>query len=189
MADSKRLSLYRTLLQDVGVLTGAKSSLFSIVKCFFGRAGFQAVVLYRLAASSRRKGILGRICARFFVRLNIFFNACDIDADSLIGPGLKIPHPCGIVIGLCTIGHHAMILQNVTIGMRRFDDDEHDKASYPTVGDHVVVSSGAALLGGITIGNHVTIGANSVVLRDVPDGCTAIGAPAIIAGRNKETNL
>jgi serine acetyltransferase len=71
-----------------------------------------------------------------------------------------------------------MVLQNVTIGMRRFSDDEADPGSYPTIGDDVTISSGAAILGGVRIGSATMIGANAVVLADIPDGRVAVGAPA-----------
>jgi serine O-acetyltransferase len=170
--------LLDVLRADVGRLSGVSPGLWSIVRCFFGRAGFQAVVFYRLAAAGHGKGILGRIGARFFARLNISCNACDIDPGSQIGPGLKIPHPCGIVIGPCRIGRNFMILQNVTIGMKRFSDDEASPESYPDIGDDVTISSGAAILGGLRIGSGSLIGANAVVLSNIPDGRVAVGAPA-----------
>lgn len=189
MSTSGQPSLKHTLYADVGRLSGVSPGLFSIIRCFWGRAGFQAVVFYRLASACFRKGGLGRAGARFFARLNITFNACDIDPASQIGPGLKLPHPCGIVIGPCRIGQDVMILQNVTIGMRHFTDDEHAAASYPKIGDGVIISSGAAVLGGIFVGANSSIGANAVVLTDVPEGAAAIGVPARIVPKQGVTQL
>jgi len=182
---SGHVTLKEALYADVGRLTGVSPGIFSIVRCFFGRAGFQAVVFYRLASACFRKGGFGRAGARFFARLNVTFNGCDIDPAGQIGPGLKLPHPCGIVIGPCRIGRNAMILQNVTIGMRRFTDDEHAASSYPLIGNGVVISSGAAILGGVVVGDNSSIGANAVVLDDVPEGAMAIGVPARIARRRE----
>lgn len=184
MSRTGRPGLLQVLRADVGTLHGVSPTLLSIVRCFWGRAGFQAVVFYRLASFSFGRGIWGRIGARLFARLNIFFNACDIDPASDIGPGLKIPHPCGIVIGPCRIGKNVMILQNVTIGMRRFSDDETSPHSYPSIGNGVTISSGAAILGSVLVGSDSSIGANAVVLSDVPEGCVAVGVPAriVVAG-------
>lgn len=187
MAEVRHTKLYDTLMTDLGVLNGTRRNFLSLLSCFFGRAGFQAVVLYRFAAACHGRGPLGRLGARFFARLNVWFNACDIDTGSLIGAGLKIPHPCGIVIGLCSIGSHVMILQNVTIGLRRFTDDEMSPGNYPVIGSHVIISSGAAILGGVRIGDHVAVGANAVVLDDIPSYCTAVGIPArITASKGKD---
>jgi serine O-acetyltransferase len=71
-----------------------------------------------------------------------------------------------------------MVLQNVTIGMKRFFDDEAAPDSYPDIGDDVTISSGAAILGGLRIGSGSLIGANAVVLSNIPDGRVAVGAPA-----------
>ncbi len=180
MAEQKKLKLYDTLIEDVRVLSGVKPDLASIIRCFFGRAGFQAVVYYRMAAALRGSNIFGRILARMFVRMNISANACDIDPTAVIGPGLKLPHPCGIVIGPCLIGRNAMILQNTTIGLRHFSADELDPANFPRIGDNVILSAGARLVGAIEVGDNVAVGANAVVLTDVPSNCTAVGVPARI---------
>lgn len=148
------------------------------ISCFCLRAGFNAVVLFRLAAALERRGRVGHVMASVLRRISISHNGCDIDPRATIGPGLKLPHPVGIVIGPATIGAGAMILQNVTIGMSRFDDDEHSISSFPVIGDHVTISSGAAILGPIKIGDSAKIGANAVVLRDVGEGLAMGGVPA-----------
>lgn len=168
------------LRSDVARLNGVSPGLMAIVRCFFGRAGFQAVFFYRIASALQTKGTLGRGVARIFARLNIWFNGCDISPECRIGEGLKLPHPVGIVIGPCRIGRNAMILQNVTIGMRRFSDDENSPDSYPDIGDDVTISSGAAILGGVRVGRGSLIGANAVVMSDLPDSCLAVGVPASI---------
>ena len=101
----------------------------------------------------------------------------DIAPDASIGPGLKLPHPVGVVIGHGSeIGDNCTILQGVTLG-ERYARDHHD---YPNVGDFVTIGAGAKLLGGIKVGSRSIIGANSVVLGDVPPKSTAIGIPARI---------
>ena len=77
------------------------------------------------------------------------------------------------------IGDDCVIRQGVTIGMRRTDDPN----SVPTIGDRVNIGAGAKLLGPIRVGNDASIGANAVVLCDVPDGALAVGVPAVIKRR------
>ena len=97
----------------------------------------------------------------------------DIPLNCKIGGGLLIPHPNGIVIHPgAEIGPNCLLFQQVTIG------DAH--GDVPKLGGHVDVGAGAKLIGGITIGNHAVIGANSVVTSDVPAGATAVGVPARI---------
>ena len=98
----------------------------------------------------------------------------DIPINTKIGGGLLIPHPNGIVIHpQAVIGPNCLILQQVTIGTT----DGSDK---PIIEGHVDIGAGAKILGGIRIGAHAKIGANAVVLIDVPTGKTAVGVPARI---------
>lgn len=97
----------------------------------------------------------------------------DIVVGSDIDGGLYIPHPIGVVIAPNQIGKNCSIIGAVTIGMRNTWD-------FPTIGDEVFIGAGARVLGGIRIGNGAVIGANSVVLNDLPDGAVAVGIPARI---------
>lgn len=97
-----------------------------------------------------------------------------LSSEAVIGTGLKLPHPTGIVIGSgVTIGNHVTIYQNVTLGRKDKDADD-----YPTIGDGSIIYANAVVLGAVTIGRDCRVGANSVVIHDVPDGSTVVGAPA-----------
>ncbi|MCJ8142584.1 serine O-acetyltransferase [Ancylobacter sp. A5.8] len=88
-------------------------------------------------------------------------------------------HPIGVVIGEgVVLGENVVIYQNVTLGGARVGDAKMMR--YPTIGDNTVIFAGAVLLGKIKIGKNCTIGANAVVLQDVPDNATAVGIPARI---------
>lgn len=97
-----------------------------------------------------------------------------IPVNSRIRGGLQIPHPNGIVIHPeSEIGPNCMIMQQVTIGVAT-------GSSAPRLGGNVLVGCGAKVLGGIRVGDNARIGANAVVLQDVPAGATAVGVPARI---------
>lgn len=98
----------------------------------------------------------------------------DINKLSNICADLKLPHPNGVVIHQdAKVGTECMIMQQVTIGQLAGN-------AVPTIGKGVYIGAGAKVLGGVTIGDFARIGANAVVLIDVPAGKTAVGVPAII---------
>lgn len=100
-----------------------------------------------------------------------------ISSKAKIGAGLSLEHFIGIAIGQnVVIGRNCKIYQNVTIGQK---NDE-----YPVIGDNVVIYPGAKIIGGIKVGNNVQIGANAVVLQDIPDNSLAVGVPARILKRS-----
>jgi serine O-acetyltransferase len=94
-----------------------------------------------------------------------------------IGPGIFFPHTSGTVIGASKIGRDATIFQGVTLGARQIDMN-YDLALRPELGDYVVVGAGAKVLGGISLGDNVKVGANSVLLRSVAANGTVAGIPA-----------
>jgi serine O-acetyltransferase len=98
-----------------------------------------------------------------------------------IGGGLYIPHPVGIVIGICDIGSNVTILQNVTVGKKGRSED-----SRPRIEDGVMLSAGSVVLGDITIGRDSVVGANSVVTHSVPPNSVAVGVPAKILSRGRD---
>lgn len=99
------------------------------------------------------------------------------EVDEGIGPGFFIMHGRASGVSARRIGKNCRIFQHVSIGYL----EENKK---PVIGDNVTVFAGAKVLGNIKIGNNVIIGANAVVLKDVPDNCTVVGVPAYIVKRN-----
>ncbi len=140
--------------------------------------GFQFVLWLRLQRAVASLPFLGPVLRRLFWYWTRLCFASDVDTQARIGPGLYTPHPFGIVIGAgVRIGRNVAILQRVTLGRAGLDH------VYPVIGDSVEIGAGAAILGAIRIGDGARIGANSVVLKDVPAGAVAVGAPARVIER------
>ena len=134
-------------------------------------AGFQAVCGYRIChwLVEHRIPIFGEIIQRIVE----VWTGVSIPADTTIGPGLMILHFGGIVINSrAVIGRRCTLHHGVTIGNRV------PGGPSPRIGDRVMIGVGANVLGGITIGHDVEIGANAVVIESLPDGAVAVGVPA-----------
>lgn len=130
-----------------------------------------AIHLYRIGNWCYRHRV--PLVPKLLRALIFFLYNSDIFMQTKIGRGTRFAHGCiGVVIHAeAVIGEHVMIGPHVVIG----GNFSHGVA---TIGDHVWISGGAKLIGRITIGSHVIIGANAVVLHDVPDNCVAAGVPA-----------
>ena len=101
----------------------------------------------------------------------------DVDLQTTLGKGLMLPHPNGVVIhGEARIGDDCMIMQQVTVGMI-------DEGEVPMIGNRVYIGAGAKIIGKLTVGDGARIGANAVVVNDVPPNATAVGIPARIIRR------
>ncbi|MCG5237498.1 serine O-acetyltransferase EpsC [Xanthobacter oligotrophicus] len=150
-------------------------SIAFVFRMFLLTPGFQFVFANRLQEIVIRIPVVGRLLRRIIWWATCLIFSSEIALAAKVGGGLYVPHPYGIVVGSATIGRNLSLLQNVTIGHKNLDD-LYD----PVIEDDVQISAGAVLLGPITIGEGAVIGANSVVLKDVPAGGLAIGIPARI---------
>jgi serine O-acetyltransferase len=157
----------------------------SVLEIFFCYPGFHAIIWHRFAHRLYRMGV--PFFPRFISQINRFFTGIEIHPGATIGRRFFIDHGMGVVIGeTAEIGDDCLIYQGVTLGGT---GNEKGKR-HPTLGNHVVVGTGAKVLGSIRIGNHVRIGAGSVVVHPVPDHSTVVGIPGkVVRTRNEEGDL
>ncbi|MDU1265929.1 MAG: serine O-acetyltransferase EpsC, partial [Peptostreptococcus sp.] len=115
-----------------------------------------------------------KFIARFISQVFRFFTGIEIHPGAQIGHSIFIDHGMGVVIGeTAEVGNRVVIYHGVTLG----GTGHHTGKRHPTIGNDVFIGTGAKILGPITIGDHTKIGANSVVLKDMPEGATIVGIP------------
>ena len=145
-----------------------------IAMCF--NLGFHAVLLFRLSHWLHRHSLSG--LGLVVSHCNSLLTGAQVSRRATIGRGLMILHPSGIVIGAtAVVGEYCTLVGANTIGQLRGTNDR------PVIGDHFFAGAGARMLGAITIGTHVRVGANSVVIHSLPDYVTSIGVPARVVSR------
>lgn len=148
----------------------------NLVEAIFSSPGLKAIVYHRVSHKLYLKGKLFR--ARMISQHARKVTGIEIHPGAKIGKNLFIDHGMGIVIGeTAEIGDDVTLFHGVTLG--GIGGDKGEKR-HPTIEDNVIIGAGAKILGPITIGEGAKVGANSVVLDDVPAGTTAVGAPARI---------
>ena len=182
------MNLLETLFQDLerqyhfGGKPEKKANVVGLIFAL-GNARFLPVLLQRLSYALYRRKL--KFLAKGPSLLNFLLFGIEIGIQCEIGPGLYLPHTIGTVIGAFKIGRNAVIYHQVTIGAKEMDLG-FTPEKRPIVGDNVVIGSGAKVLGGITIGNNVRIGANAVVVKSVSDKMMVGGVPARIITPKQE---
>ncbi len=149
------------------------NTTFNWRKCFNPR--FAPVAIIRTAYCLNVAGYIH--AAKFFSAFNLFFFGIEVPSKLEIGPGLVLPHTIGTVLGGASIGSNVTIFHQVTLGAI-IADYHYDLLTRPTVGDNVTITVGAKVLGAIHLGNGCVVGANAVVLNDVPENMLSVGVPA-----------
>ena len=143
--------------------------------------GFHAILYYRVSHWLYRNHL--RFLARWVSQHAKWTTGVEIHPAATIGRRLVIDHGTGVVIGATAeIGDDCLIYQGVTLGGTGISTGKR----HPTLGNGVMVGSGAKILGPITIGDHARVAANAVVLRDVPENSTVVGVPGHVVRVNGE---
>jgi serine O-acetyltransferase len=168
-----------TIITDFKIIFERDPAARNWLEVLFCYPGFQALIFHRFAHWLRKFGL--PFIPRFISHIARFLTGIEIHPGAVIGQGVFIDHGMGVVIGeTAIIGDYALIYQGVTLG----GTGKQSGKRHPTIGENVVVGTGAKVLGNINIGDNVRIGAGSVVLRDVPADCTVVGIPGRIVYRS-----
>ena len=159
----KRDPAAKSILSIILTYPGVKAVFFHQISNFFYKAGFDLI-------------------ARIISQTIRFFTGIEIHPGAKIGKNLFIDHGMGVVVGETSeIGDNVTIYHNVTLGGSSPSIDSerqrHEKR-HPTIGNDVVIGSGAQIIGPIKVGNNSRIAANAVVVKDVPENATMVGIPA-----------
>lgn len=180
-ANKENISLWAQIKEDFYVPKLNDPALDSKFELFFNYPGVWAIINHRIANRLYNSGF--KIIARALVGIGSLFTKTDIHPAATIGRRVFIDHAIGVVIGATAIVEDdVLIYQGVTLGGVSLNKGKR----HPTVKSNVVIGSGAKVLGNITIGQNSKIGANSVVVCDVPDNSTAVGVPARIIKKDSK---
>jgi serine O-acetyltransferase len=167
-----------TLRRDVAAITTRDPAARGVVDALLTYPGLHALMAYRLAHALWGRG--HRLTARLVSAAARTVTGVDIHPAATLGPGTFIDHATGVVIGETTVvGEDVTIYQGVTLGGTSLRPGKR----HPTVGDRVVIGAGAKVLGSIAVGDDARIGANAVVVRDVPAGTVVVGVPGNVVAR------
>ena len=171
----------RLLFSKYGTMDG-RPGFWRTIKILLTKPGVQAILFYRFYRALYKIRLV--FISEYLSRINLFFNSAEIDPGADIGPGCRIWHPSGVVIGRgVKIGANVSIFSNVTLGGIGHSMFHHGKPGYPIIGDNVILYTNVTVLGPVKIGQNTTIGANSLVLESLPENCLAAGSPAKIIKR------
>jgi serine O-acetyltransferase len=164
--------MFRAVREQIETVFRGDPAAKSAIEIFFCYPGFHAILLHRVAHKLYTSGF--QLLARIVSQINRMLTGIEIHPGATIGRRCFIDHGMGVVIGETTeIGDDVLLYQGVTLG----GTGKEKGKRHPTIGNNVVIGTGAKILGNIMIGDHTKIGAGSVVIRSVPDHSTVVGVP------------
>jgi len=164
--------VFQFLREDIQAVFERDPAVRSVIEVALCYPGFHAMLFYRVAHFfwERQFYLLGR----FVSHLGRFFSGIEIHPGARIGKGFFIDHGMGVVIGeTAEIGDNCTLYHGVTLGGTSWAKEKR----HPTLGDNVVIGSGAKVLGPFKVGDNSKVGSNSVVVKEVPENSTVVGIP------------
>jgi len=164
--------MFRTIREQVDTIFSEDPAARSVIEIVLCYPGFHAILLHRVAHRLFRAG--WPLAARVVSQISRALTGIEIHPGAKVGRRFFIDHGMGVVVGeTAEIGDDVLLYQGVTLG----GTGKEKGKRHPTLGNHVVVGTGAKILGNIRIGDYVKIGAGSVVVHPVPDHSTVVGIP------------
>ncbi len=171
--------MFERIRKDIKVIFERDPAARSVWEVVFCYPGFHAILIHRLAHRLYRRQWF--TLARVISQIARFFTHIEIHPGAVIGEGLFIDHGSGVVIGeTAEVGDNVTLYQGVTLG----GTGKEKGKRHPTIGNNVVISAGAKVLGSFKVGDNVKIGAGSVVLKPVPPNSTVVGVPGKVVIRD-----
>lgn len=173
--------MFKTMREDIKAIKERDPAARNSLEIFFLYSGLHAIWWHRISHFFYKQNLKG--IARWISQCGRFWTGIEIHPGATIGHGLFIDHGMGVVIGETTeIGDNVTIYQGVTLGGTGKDVGKR----HPTIGNNVMIGSGAKVLGPFTVGDNSKIAANAVVLNEVPPNSTCVGVPARIVKINNQ---
>jgi serine O-acetyltransferase len=158
--------------KEIKAVFGRDPAAVSFLEVLLTYSGLHAIIFYRISHAVKKAGV--PFFPRWISQLARFLTGIEIHPGATIGERFFIDHGMGVVIGeTAIIGDDVLLYQGVTLGGTGLEKGKR----HPTIGSNVVVGTGAKVLGNITIGDNSYIGANAVVIKDVPPNSTVVGVP------------
>jgi serine O-acetyltransferase len=170
--------MFSRVHEDVRAIFKRDPAARSVAEIFFSYPGFHAILFYRLAHKLwlHKMYFLGR----FVSHIARFLTGIEIHPGARIGKAFFIDHGMGVVIGeTAEVGDHVTMYHGVTLGGTTWEKGKR----HPTIGNNVVLGTGAKILGPVKIGDNTRIGANSVVISDIPPNSVVVGIPGKVVFR------
>lgn len=170
---------YKSILQDIDAVIERDPATTSRTEALLCSSGLHCIIIYRFANFLWKKKF--KLTARIISQFARFLTGIEIHPGARIGKGFFIDHGMGVVIGETTeIGNNVTLYHDVTLGGTTVFDKNGKVTTkrHPTIGNNVIIGSGAQVLGPIKVGNNAKIGSNAIVVKDVPNDTTVIGMAA-----------
>jgi len=167
--------LFKTIREDIQTVFAKDPAAGSLLEVIFCYPGLHALWFHRLAHFLYQHKL--RFVARLLSHISRFLTGIEIHPGARIGRRFFIDHGAGVVIGeTAEVGDDVLMYQGVVLGGTTLEK----KKRHPTIGNRVVIGTGAVVLGAIAVGDDANIGSGSVVVKPVPSGATVVGVPGRI---------
>ncbi len=172
---------FELIREDIAAVKERDPAAGGTLEVILSYPGLHAIWMHRIAHFLHNMGV--PLIPRMLSMITRWFTGIEIHQAARIGEGFFIDHGMGVVIGETTeIGKNVTLYQGVTLG----GTGKEKGKRHPTIGDNVVISAGATVLGPIKIGENSRVGAGAVVIQDVPPNCTVVGVPGRVTVRSGE---